>query len=117
MLRDLDGLQTLSRAEYVSLIGNNTLQNVDGLSGLHTIDGGLAISNNPQLTNLDGLDTLQSVAAIDVKSNERLMDCSHIVAVTTASAWSGANADGGTCQKAWHQLTIPHGDFHLPKNA
>jgi hypothetical protein len=96
-LRDLDGLQTLNHAEGVEVIGNDALQNVDGLSGLRIVDTELEISENPELVSVDGLDALQSVAKINIRSNESLMDCSHLIAVTTDSAWAAANAEAGTC--------------------
>lgn len=53
--------------------GNTTLSDLEGLSGLESVNGSLVIQGNPALTDLSGLDGLQYVTiGMDVSSNTSL---------------------------------------------
>ncbi|ARA94136.1 hypothetical protein AWN76_013885 [Rhodothermaceae bacterium RA] len=60
-ITDLSGLRSLTEVGGLIITGNDALQNLDGLGSLATVDGSLSISENESLTSLDGLERLNIV--------------------------------------------------------
>ena len=60
----------------MAIVANDTLTNLDGLSGITSVDGDLVITENDTLTNLYGLGALSSVVDdIRIQCNIILPDC------------------------------------------
>jgi len=74
VLYDLSTLSGLQHFEYITIVGNDGLTDLAGLSGLGAIEGGLEIVNNKNLTSLHGLEGLTRNAreAIVIQSNRNL---------------------------------------------
>mgnify|MGYP000173614111 CR=1 FL=1 len=60
-LADLDGLENLRSAGGLEVSFNSMLVDIDGLSGLQRVEGDLRIDGNPELTGVDGLSALEHV--------------------------------------------------------
>lgn len=60
-IQDLDGLSSLSSVGELYISGNEALLNIDGLSMISTVNGGVQIGPNINQTNVDGLSQLNSV--------------------------------------------------------
>jgi hypothetical protein len=72
---DLDGLECLREVGGLHVRGNNALEDIDGLRGLHTVLGELYVARNAALADLDGLGALTEVgASARVIENPRLAD-------------------------------------------
>lgn len=80
VLSNLDGLPAITTLNSLVIRDNPALTNVDGLSGLTTIGTGgssLYIDNNAMLENLDGFSALVSLDAdLEVTDNPQLDQCS-----------------------------------------
>ena len=62
--------------DFIGIIGNDVLTNVDGLSALTSIEGSLVINGNATLTNLDGLGSLTDGGEyLCITQNDILLDC------------------------------------------
>jgi len=61
-LECLSSITSIGR-NYLAIIDNDGLMNLDGLSSLERVDGSLIIERNDNLTNLDGLLALTKVGA------------------------------------------------------
>src|SRR5690606_39831565 len=72
---------------YIS--NNSNLTNLNGLSNLTSVGGYLYIGSNSNLTNLDGLSNLTSVGAdLAIQSNSSLTDISGLQNIDPASILS-----------------------------
>jgi hypothetical protein len=72
-LSTLRGLECLQRVDQLlTVAGNESLDTLDGLSGLVSV-GGLHLLNNDSLTSLDGLDGITSIEdRLDIGGNDGL---------------------------------------------
>src|SRR5690606_1193747 len=61
LFSNINVFQSLTSVEGIGIFDNEILQNLDGLSGLTTIEYWAYISGNPIITNLDGLSNLEYV--------------------------------------------------------
>jgi hypothetical protein len=61
LFSNINVFQSLTSVEGIGIFDNENLQNLDGLSGLTTIEYWAYISGNPIITNLDGLSNLEYV--------------------------------------------------------
>ena len=77
-LLDLDGLSALTEVEdYFTISNNPLLTNLDGLSSFQTVsseEGYLTIDNNDALTNVDGLSSVTHLAGLIIKNNAALIN-------------------------------------------
>jgi len=78
--------------EVLYISQNAALTNLDGLSGITLLDGGLGIVNNPTLTNLDGLSGITSVGEgleingwLEILFNAALTNLDGLSALTSVS--------------------------------
>src|SRR5260221_12461135 len=72
------------------IIGNISISgaditNVDSLASLRTISGSLTISNNPRLTNLNGLRGITSVTTLIIRANSLLTSVNGFQGLTPLS--------------------------------
>jgi hypothetical protein len=70
-LLSLTGLENIVELRELFIQGGS-LENLEGLSGLHTIDMELIIQLTQTLESLDGLDSLESVGEVSLVSNAAL---------------------------------------------
>ena len=68
---DLVGLSSLVEVDEL-IVGGAELTSLNGVSSLATVNTLLWIRNNPRLTSLQGLESLQVANAVDISFNERL---------------------------------------------
>mgnify|MGYP005990780817 CR=1 FL=1 len=88
-LNDITALSNISTAESVNIGLNQSLDNLEGLEGLTTIQSNLAISANQVLMSLQGLHNLSSeISEISITFNPVLTDISAIGGVMTSSLTS-----------------------------
>ena len=76
-LTSLSGITTIAGYLYIGNLNpglNANLQNLDGLSGITSVGSFLSVTNNPVLTNIDGLANVQSVVSLYVSGNTVLQD-------------------------------------------
>ena len=85
LLENINALSGVQSAAAVTIIKNNKLKNIDGLSGLSgTLTGGVALRLNPALENINGLSGLQRLASMEIDSNvvlQNLDGLSHLSAL------------------------------------
>ncbi|WP_299683070.1 hypothetical protein [uncultured Dokdonia sp.] len=70
----LEGLHNIITADNVFLQLDNLFTSLDGLSGLQTVNEVLAISYNPTITDLSGLENIADVNSLWINNNEVLTD-------------------------------------------
>ena len=58
----------------VQIYGNNSLENVDGLSNLTTLNEGLALQSNNGLTSIQGLSNLTFTGGLQIQDNASLCE-------------------------------------------
>ena len=77
-LLNVDGFLSLTFAHSLKIVGNDKLTDLDGLSGLVEVDDFFIISNNPQLTSLQGLASFEKVSSaggnLTIDNNDKLAD-------------------------------------------
>lgn len=73
---EIDGAVTIKGDDIV---------NLNGLTGLTTINGNLSITFNSLLTNLDGLESLEEVSTLFISSNPALTDISALNEINQAN--------------------------------
>ena len=95
-LTNLDGLSGITSVGYDLYISDNdALTNLDGLSGITgSLAGDLVIGTNAVLTNLDGLGTLTSVGG-ELKINNN-------AALTNLDGLSGITSMDGGLEISWN---------------
>ena len=85
-LLDVDGLSELIEVEdFFRISDNPLLTNLDGLSALQTVSssgGNFTIDNNDALTNLDGLSGVTNLAGLIVINNEAIVNLNGLTNVT-----------------------------------
>ena len=84
-LVDLSGISAVVSGSVpwsLAISGNGALSNLDSLSLLTNVGGGLAINHNYALTNLEGLSALTSVGGLDLRDNTALADINGLSALT-----------------------------------
>ena len=57
----LDGLQQLTSVGLLTLMSNTLLEDVSALGNLQSVQGGLAVTNNPSLRQINGWESLSLV--------------------------------------------------------
>jgi hypothetical protein len=72
-LASLTGLEGIISANDLTVTYNESLVNLDGLSGLTKIDRNLDISSNPELLNIQGLSGVTSVGGYTTITSNRLL--------------------------------------------
>lgn len=74
-LTSLDGLQgivnLIGQLDHINITNNNNLTSLQGLSNLNKVRK-LQIANNPLLTSLEGLESLAKVEKLDILNNSTL---------------------------------------------
>jgi hypothetical protein len=74
--------------EYLTIRGNATLTNLDGLSALTSVGGSLSINNNAALTDLDGLVALTGVGEhLRIWDNAALTNLDGLPALISVGGW------------------------------
>lgn len=84
-LTPLSGITTIAGYLYIGNLNpgmNANLQNLVGLSGLTSVGSFLSVTNNPVLTNIDGLSNIQSVNSVFVSGNTVLEDLDGLSGLT-----------------------------------
>jgi hypothetical protein len=85
-LLNVDGFLGLTFAHSLKIDGNNKLADLDGLSVLVEVDDFFIISNNPALTNLDGLSSFTTVSSaggnLTIDNNDALTNVDGLSSVT-----------------------------------
>jgi hypothetical protein len=71
-LLSLSGIENLTVQHGLTILGNDRLQSLEGLSLNDTLLGDFIISSNDSLTNLHGLEELKFVDDLDIVKNELL---------------------------------------------
>lgn len=71
---NLQGLNSLNNVESITLLNNDNLQNIDALNNINNLSGGLYISENEQLLNVNGLTNLTTVTTIVFRDNQNLQN-------------------------------------------
>lgn len=67
------GLEYLTALRSLTVENNNFMQNLEGLTGLNTMEGNVNIIENDNLTNLEGLNNLQMLNGnLDLYNNDSL---------------------------------------------
>jgi hypothetical protein len=70
------------------IISGDDISNLNGLTAVHSIGGGLQITNNPGLTSLSGLDNLESVNnTLYLRFNEVLNDLQGLNSLTSLGGY------------------------------
>ena len=89
MLPNIDGLSGLTSVEgWLKISYNAALTNVDGLSGLTDLGGDLSIFFNPALTNINGLSALTSVGGyLELVHNATLTNMDGFSALTSVGGY------------------------------
>ena len=73
-LKNLDGLNHLLRSDFLGILGNEGLENLSALSSLEQVDTSLVIYDNPMLTSVEGLSSLQVVNEMSISFSAQLLD-------------------------------------------
>ena len=75
-LTDVDGLSSITSVKFLDIVGNDALENLDGLGALTEVEHELDIHGNDTLPDLDGLSALAVVGVeLSIASNDELPDC------------------------------------------
>jgi len=89
-LVDLSGLESVEKIVNLHVRFNNSLESLDGLSGLTEIHGSLELQSNPSLSDISSLSNMhpQEVfgLSIDIMDNDSLVDLDGLENVTSISA-------------------------------
>jgi len=84
-LNDVSSLAELDDAMSISLVGNDSLANLDGFSTLNTLKHYLSVSNNSSLTSLHGLDNVFTVrSGLSIVGNSSLTDLTALTNMRSA---------------------------------
>jgi hypothetical protein len=87
-LTSLSGLSSISSFEgYVDVINNPLLENLEGLGGLITSYNRVKIENNTGLTSLSGLN-IESICALIIKENPSLTNLAGLESLQTVESLS-----------------------------
>jgi hypothetical protein len=70
-LTDIDAFSAITRVGALTLVGVGVTQ-LDALSSLHTVEGAISITNNPDLVNVNGLGNVQQATSLEVVNNAKL---------------------------------------------
>ena len=85
-LLDLDGLSALTEVEdFFRISDNPLLTNLDGLSSFQTLsssNGNFTIENNDALTSVDGLSGVTNLAGLTIKNNAALVNLNGLTNLT-----------------------------------
>jgi hypothetical protein len=109
-LTNLDALSNLSTIQFGGLkIENNpSLTSISGLSNVTFDWGDLIINNNALLTNLDGLNSIQGLQAIDAAHNFEITNNASLNDLSALSTFAGI-ADGDFIIQGNNSLTNLNG--------
>jgi hypothetical protein len=98
-LNEIDALSGLSEVGGIEVSDNRTLDNLDGFSGLVTVNGDFVLRDNTYLTDIEGLATLTSLAGdLVVEDQPWLATCEveALVLRLRVEGWVGAATISGT---------------------
>ncbi|SRX50906.1 cadherin repeat domain-containing protein [Aequorivita lipolytica] len=84
-LENLDGLTSVTSLGQggLSITYNNTLRNIEGLINLDHVDGYIGITGNENLISLNGLESLSHIEGIGITENTNLIDFCSLINVLT----------------------------------
>lgn len=85
VLSDINALNNIVSADYVSIKNNPLLQSLKGLENIQSITETLEIENNPKLLNLVGLDRLKKLSSLVISNNDALIDLNGLNQLTEIS--------------------------------
>jgi hypothetical protein len=100
-LADVDGLASLSQAQWLTLENNDALTNVDGLSNLTKVIYDLDVVDNDALVSVDGFAGLhEGVKYIRIENNDVLPELNGLSSVQQLESglYVGGNAMLADCQ-------------------
>ncbi|UZR98134.1 PKD domain-containing protein [Chondrinema litorale] len=114
---DVDAFSCTSIGGNVYITGNIT--NLDGLSELESIAGALTIDNVIGLESLDGLDALKSIQSIYIKNNTSLTDISALSSLETINnaIIVTNNSQLAECCTLLDLLSLTDGTISISENA
>jgi len=118
-LTDLSGLSDLVRVGNLNIFALNLLTNLDGLSGLETIDGFLAIRWTKELIHIDGLTNVSSIGGyIHIGVNTELQNLHGLSGLSGATgSYLAVNSNPSlTSLEGLSGLTEVNGYFSLSTN-
>lgn len=113
VLEDLNGLSALTSARILSIRGNDLLRTLDGLPALTSVEGGVGVSFNRSLTNIDGLSSVTSTGYVDIGGNEALTNVDGLSGLTMVGQLfvnqnpALTNLDGlSALTQAWYLMIV-----------
>ena len=84
VLRNIDGLSLIDSIPGNLVLLRNGIQNIDGLTNIRIITGGIKIHDNENLTNLDGLIGLSRIdGALEITDNFEIRDVDGLINLTS----------------------------------
>lgn len=88
---ELIGFSSLTHVDYVSIY-NCGLKNIDFLSHLESVEGGILIYNNPALLNIDAFSKIKEMFFLDICNNAVLENVHGLSSLTKAEdVWISEN--------------------------
>ena len=80
-ITNVDALSGLNSVFTLTISGNSSLVDLDGLASLTRVDNSLRINGNEALQNLNGLQNIQSIGRLNLYSNRSLGNCQGLARV------------------------------------
>ncbi|MBC3759271.1 hypothetical protein H7U19_12705 [Hyunsoonleella sp. SJ7] len=122
-LVDLTGLNGLSRAKVIKIENNKTLENLKGLEGIHTEYGGIStssgvdliINNNESLENLTELD-IAAIGNLFITNNNNLKNLIGLNSLKSATTLKIENNDSLSSLLGLESLIRIINKFHVTNN-
>ena len=101
-LTSLSGLQGITIATGIGIIGNDLLTNLTGLNNIVSINGSLYISGNDSLTNFLGLDALTEIGSdLFIQENHHLNDFGGLNSLTSIAGKVQIGRDTRNGYEGW----------------
>ncbi|HMJ70319.1 MAG TPA: FlgD immunoglobulin-like domain containing protein [Cyclobacteriaceae bacterium] len=108
-LGDFSNLQSIGA---LSIISNGSLNSLDAFSSLNTVEGDVYISNNPALTNLQGLHNISNVGGTISINNQGLPDLTGLDGLVSAGALDISYNDNLTTLHGLESLQFVNGEYN-----
>lgn len=116
-LADLDDLESLTSISGALSIVANGLTNIDALINITTL-GGLSINNNSQLLNLEGLQNLSTInGSVQIAGNFQLTDFNGLWSLNTVTSRFQISRHSVTNLDGLQNLTTLTGDLVISLNS